>query len=308
MKMTKVKITIGIPAYNEEGNIGNLLRSIFAQSAKHYHLDQVIVMTDGSTDSTVRVVCDSAKQFTKIHLLQGKTRKGKNARLNRLFQTTQSSVLVCLDADIQFASENSLDNLIKPFYNHSIHLVSGNDAPLKTSGYFNQILIHNYALWYAIRHDLNGGDHIHNIHGSIYALRDDLYHNCRLSRAINADDHQIYFLAKQLGYSLHFAKDATFIYRLPSTIKEYVYQSSRYLNAPVKLAETLGSWVWEYFNIAPSKKISTTALFFLKHPFLTTMGTLLRLSVGIIKSRYESNRTTIWMIQSSTKLNINGGK
>lgn len=306
MKSTKLTLTIGVPAYNEAGNIGGLLASIFTQSATHYRLDQVVVMTDGSSDSTVRIVKDLAKQYPKIHLVQGKTRKGKNARLNKLFRTTKSRVLVCLDADIRFASANSLDNLIKPFHKPTVQLASGNDSPLKTSGLFNKILVHNYALWYAIRHDLNGGDHIHNIHGSIYALRHTLYHQCHLSLNINADDHLIYFQAKQLGYFLHYAKDSTFIFRLPSTLKEYVYQSSRYLNAPIKLAELLGSRVSEYFEIPASKKILTTVMFFLKNPFLTTMGTLFRLSVGLVKSQYEAKSTTIWMIQSSTKLNING--
>jgi len=51
--MEKMKLSVIIPAYNEEGNIGKCLRSLMVQSFKP---QQIIVVDDGSTDRTLNVV------------------------------------------------------------------------------------------------------------------------------------------------------------------------------------------------------------------------------------------------------------
>ena len=49
----KLTVTIGIPAYNEEANVRNLLVSLLAQKETNFKLQEIIVVSDGSTDKTV---------------------------------------------------------------------------------------------------------------------------------------------------------------------------------------------------------------------------------------------------------------
>ena len=53
-------ITVGIPAYNEEKNIKILIERIFEQKIRNAQLTQVVVISDGSIDSTT-TVCKNFK-------------------------------------------------------------------------------------------------------------------------------------------------------------------------------------------------------------------------------------------------------
>ena len=49
----KPTIEIGIPALNEEANIGYLIESLLKQDKSGYELKRILVSSDGSTDRTV---------------------------------------------------------------------------------------------------------------------------------------------------------------------------------------------------------------------------------------------------------------
>ena len=64
-KLPETKISVIIPARNEEDNIGNLLQALQAQTYARDSFD-VIVIDDHSTDKTAKIV----KQFPNVKLLQ----------------------------------------------------------------------------------------------------------------------------------------------------------------------------------------------------------------------------------------------
>src|SRR5438067_1210590 len=99
--MNKTSITIGISAYNEEKNIGNLLQSIFAQKFTDIQLAEVLVYSDGSTDNTVATAASWSKRVT-VH--EGKKRKGKWYRLNQMMHQAKGDIIVFLDADVILGS------------------------------------------------------------------------------------------------------------------------------------------------------------------------------------------------------------
>lgn len=83
-------ISIIIPAYNAERTIGKCLGSIFAQTYRDY---EVIVVDDGSTDGTAKIVLDKLAQYSsseasrsrEVHLIKQENR-GANAARNRGWQ------------------------------------------------------------------------------------------------------------------------------------------------------------------------------------------------------------------------------
>lgn len=89
---------IGIPAYNEAVSIGSMLLQ-----AQHY-ADEVVVIDDGSTDSTV----DVAEQ-TGATVLEHESNRGKGRAIQTFFNYAQSSdhdLFVILDGDGQHLPEN----------------------------------------------------------------------------------------------------------------------------------------------------------------------------------------------------------
>mgnify|MGYP000995059476 CR=1 FL=1 len=96
----KLSLTIGITAFNEAKNIGNILRSIAEQNKKYYVLKALYVVNDGSTDETAKIVRREKATNSKIKFISDGKRLGKCMRLNQLYKMNASDVLITFDADI----------------------------------------------------------------------------------------------------------------------------------------------------------------------------------------------------------------
>ena len=97
------KVTIAIPAYNEEKNIA---KSISSALELEYPRDklEIIVVNDGSTDDTSETVKKFLKDNDNLILLE-QTNKGKGAALNHALEKSHGDFFVCLDADSQIRQE-----------------------------------------------------------------------------------------------------------------------------------------------------------------------------------------------------------
>jgi len=85
------RISVVIPAYNAARFIGDALRSVLAQDL---HPDEVIVVDDGSTDSTGSV----AVEFAEVTVLEG-PHQGVSAARNRGVGHATGGLIAFLDAD-----------------------------------------------------------------------------------------------------------------------------------------------------------------------------------------------------------------
>src|ERR1700704_5211095 len=110
--MKQLRVTIGIPAYNEENNIIPLLTSLVNQKTSQVVVEKIIVMSDGSSDNTVGSV--KLLKNKKIHVIDDSRRIGKPARLNELFDEITTDFVIILDADIKIRSSYLVENLLLP--------------------------------------------------------------------------------------------------------------------------------------------------------------------------------------------------
>jgi len=111
-----LEITIGIPAYNEEKNIGSLIIKLKKIT------NNIIVCDDGSTDSTGEI----AKQLGAIVITHSKN-LGYGAGIKSIFQKAKeinSDILVTFDADGQHRIED-IKKVIEPIEKNNADLVIG---------------------------------------------------------------------------------------------------------------------------------------------------------------------------------------
>ncbi len=99
MNFTRVPtVTVGIPAYNEERNIREILEGILAQEEDGFRIEKIIVASDGSTDKTADIV--RSFRDPRIQLIAGRENRGQNYRQNQIIDHTNSDILVLFNADI----------------------------------------------------------------------------------------------------------------------------------------------------------------------------------------------------------------
>ena len=111
-----MKITIGIPAYNEEKNIASIITKLKKIT------DSIIVCDDGSSDMTTEI----SKNLGAIVISHEKN-MGYGVAINSIFQKSKeinADLLVTFDADGQHRVED-IEKVIEPIKNNDADLVIG---------------------------------------------------------------------------------------------------------------------------------------------------------------------------------------
>ena len=95
------KVSVCVPARNEEKNIENCVRSLMEQSYKNY---EVLVLNDNSEDRTGEILQSLSQEFPdKLRVFNGKPLEkgwtGKIFAMNQLIQETRGEYLLFTDAD-----------------------------------------------------------------------------------------------------------------------------------------------------------------------------------------------------------------
>ena len=137
-----LKVSIGIPAYNEEANIGRLLEKLLAQEEKTIKISEIIVIASGCTDGTEEIVKEFAKKDRRIKLLVKKEREGKTKADNLFISKAREEILVLACADI-LPKRDCFENLVPPFANPEIGVTASRMIPLNDKeslpGYFSHL-------------------------------------------------------------------------------------------------------------------------------------------------------------------------
>ncbi|HJX03083.1 MAG TPA: glycosyltransferase family 2 protein [Dehalococcoidia bacterium] len=152
------RVSVLIPARNEEINIGSCLRSLQLQ---HYADYEVLVLNDSSTDKTAEIVRNYAAEDRQIRLIEGETLapgwNGKAYACHQLARQASGSWLLFVDADTVH-EPNMLSSVIAMALQNNASLLSGFPRQIATSltqkvtiPVFNFIIMSWLPLWWLQR-------------------------------------------------------------------------------------------------------------------------------------------------------------
>lgn len=113
-------VSVIIAGYNEEEVIEKALTSVYGA----YPNMQLIVVDDGSTDSTYSIASNFARLHPDVIVLRRENRGGKGSALNIGYHYAINEIVVCLDADSEF-SRSAIFNIVQPFKDPTVGVVSG---------------------------------------------------------------------------------------------------------------------------------------------------------------------------------------
>lgn len=305
MKLNKPTVTIAIPAYNEEANIGAILDSLLLQKQKKVVLKNIWVYTDGSQDRTVEIVRKKAKRSKLLKIIKGRTQKGKFFRLNQIFKANTSDALIVLDADIGLVGEYFVEKFaLALLKDKKAQLVSAHEVPLMPKGFIGRVIASSYVMWDYIRLSVPNGDHVQNLYARATAYKKEFAKGLYIPDKATEERLYLYLMAKRVdGYRLTYS--AVIRYWPVTTVHDYAMLSERAFGRPQPAVNRLFGYDATFHYLIPRKyKIWGTIKSFIHDPFYTPLAFVL----GYVLSKKTLERKTldsqIWEVSLSSKKKI----
>lgn len=292
------KISIGIPAYNEEKNIRWLLKSLLTQELGRFELAEIIVVSDASTDKTNAEVAFFNDR--RIKLLVNERRQGVNASQNKIVKSASGDILIILNADVLPADRRFLQEIIKPFKkDQRVGLVGAQTIPTKSLTMIDAIISESHKFKNLLYQQLGEGDSIYLCHGRARAFSKQFYSQIHWPDDCPEDPYSYLFCLKR-GFKFVYHPCAKVFFRSPSTLADHLRQSYRFNQGKRALEKYFPKpLLKKAYHISKKLLIASFAEFFLKHPFaisaylaISAYTRLLRLNKVIDHSKWDVAPTT----------------
>ncbi|MGZ4984691.1 MAG: dolichyl-phosphate beta-glucosyltransferase [Chthoniobacterales bacterium] len=131
-----------IPAFNEADRIGDTVATVLNYLRSNSPTSEVIVVDDGSNDSTSEVVRDvfARAQGIETHLIRRSPNEGKGSAVRTGLQTATRPVALFSDADLSTPIDEA-PKLLEPIFNGELDVAFGSRA-------LNRKLIGHRQAWY----------------------------------------------------------------------------------------------------------------------------------------------------------------
>jgi biofilm PGA synthesis N-glycosyltransferase PgaC len=212
-----IQVSVGVCAYNEEGNIKQCLESITNQVLHDFNIAEIVVVSSASTDSTDQIVRDYTSIDPRVKLVNQQTREGKSSAVNLFMREAVGDVLVLVNADNRL-EEDTLNHLISPFMEEGIGMTGGHPVPVNSKDTLVGFAV--YMLW-DMHHRLSL---ISPKTGELVAFRNL---DMQISPGINTDEDWIRMETEKKGLVTAYVPEALVRNKGPETLHDFWAQRTR---------------------------------------------------------------------------------
>jgi glycosyltransferase involved in cell wall biosynthesis len=295
-------LSVAIPAFNEEVNIGHLIDTLMTQNRDNFKLGKITVYSDGGTDGTDRIVTSLGKKYRQLELLDFPNRRGKIFRLNQIFHDNTSDILVVLDADIDLRDKHFLSDLAAVLiHDPRANLVAADPVPVKADGLVPGLLYWTFLMWDYIRLSVPNQDHVQNLWGSAIAYRKSFAHTLEINDGSGEERIYLYLMAKKTD-SFRYCRQARAYYWPVTTISDFIKLANRaFSKQNRKLDELFGFKTERITFVSRNYKIAGLARFIYEHPLQTLPAILANAGLRILTYLVPLKQREFWETALSTK-------
>jgi len=96
--MSRMKLTVVMPVFNESGTIEEIVRRVLKVGLA----DELIVVDDGSSDGTRDILAQLAEAVPQLHLILHDKNQGKGAAVRSGIAAAQADLILIQDADLEY--------------------------------------------------------------------------------------------------------------------------------------------------------------------------------------------------------------
>jgi len=293
-----MKVSIAVPAYNEELNIGLLIDSLRAQRVRRAEIVEIVVVASGCTDRTAEVVKERmGRRGARVRLIVEPVRHGKVAAINTYLKHGNPHVeAICLcSADLVVAPE-AIERLVQCLLINP-HVGMAGARPTPTNGHGTFLGEAAHFLW-AMHHRVALES---PKLGEMVMLRSGIVNGLPNESAV--DEATIEQRVCAAGYSLSYVPEAVVHNHAPSTLREFIRQRRRIAAGHYWLRQVSG---YSVSTMKVGRTIRLTLAEMLSKPDRTgvAVGTIgveaLARSLGYLD--FKLNRPhAVWKVCETTK-------
>ncbi len=291
-------VTVGIPAYNEEANIGYLLQDVLKQKTSGFTLEKIIVVSDGSTDNTATIV--QAASDNRVILIDDGERHGQAMRQNNIIAQTDTDILVLLNADILLPDEQYLGLLIAPLITGQADFTGGNTDAIVPQNFFERILWVSDRWKRHMTERWRQGNNVYTCKGAARAFSRAYYQKIIFPKSIGEDAYS-YFFGVTNHFRYQYVPEALAWMKLPDFFKDHAKQSLRFRQSKKALAARFGEqFIERQYQIPCRHLIGSGLVFFFKYP-LPFLGYLTVYAITVCQSFFSRPISDTWNMSTSSK-------
>lgn len=212
-------VTIGICAYNEEGNIGKLLENLLQQRFSNGETLEILVLASGCTDSTETIVEGFTLKDSRVKLISQNRRRGKSSAINLLLKRSEGDIIVFISAD-NLPFQGSIERLLKPFCDPKVGATTSRPMPVNNPEKFTGFMTH--LIW-NLHHRISIIQP--KLTGELCAIRNGIVEEIPIESMV--DDAALEWRVNKKGYIIVYVPEAKTNMRGPDTIKGLIVQRRR---------------------------------------------------------------------------------
>ena len=120
----KPYLSLVIPCYNEEENVPTLLQRVEASLLQTGRPFVVVLVDDGSTDATPRLLAEAMAVKPWLRVLRMKKNGGQSAAFAAGFEAARGDVIATIDADLQNDPEE-IPRLLPMLDEQKVDMITG---------------------------------------------------------------------------------------------------------------------------------------------------------------------------------------
>ena len=145
INLQQFKVSVVIPAYNEERYIERAVKSAFEQTLQP---ERVIVIDDCSKDRTYEICEKIQQQHPNLNIIKQEKNMGKAYNLTHVLSNCLlSEITIVLDADT-YLSKDYIKEIVKPFSNKRVVISTGISLPFKPKNFIGKLICRGAAFQY----------------------------------------------------------------------------------------------------------------------------------------------------------------
>lgn len=228
VKNLKTGYSVGVSAYNEEKNLGQLLDFLLTEN-----IPEILVYNDGSTDNTKKILEDY-EEIPGLKIFNSSHNRGFSYGFNWILQNAIHNIVVNVDADT-IPQRNAISHLVEPLAHPNVgascgtHIMSRNGRNI-----VDRLNSRIYRAKYCLDKYNNKQGIFTHLNGLLLAFKK----NCIAGETFDNTNIDVYlgYTIYKKGYTVLFVEHAKSFFYPPSTVRDYIHSRNRVIMGHYVLA------------------------------------------------------------------------